>query len=181
MLRLNILTVERNLYLTSIQVNGLKISVVQNQKFYNCVKIEDIVHYKSYITKARLDLVRNSNNYDVTLNLLEEAVIFWCTNFHLRLLTLIREIEDFIHGMKQAFSWKIKKKKNDCNRVYKLRTMGMFNFHVKISEEHNIKATFGMFLFIKFFFLYFYIRRRGNKKFSAQIFKTGFHFATADY
>lgn len=138
--RLNDLNFQQNMKVYNFVTNGFKITTAKGQSVYNCICTEDIRQYKACITKFQLDLIKDVERLDVTLKFLDEIVIYWCTNIHLKILTFLREVDDFVTLLKEALVWKSNNTNTNCNKTFNLHIYGPFNFYVRISKRHYLKV-----------------------------------------
>lgn len=141
--RLNVLTIIQNFDALNIQTTGFKITTAKGQSFYNCIGTEDMQRYKAFITKAQLDLSKTGEEINISLKLLEEIVIYWCTNIHLRALNFIRQVDEFLNSLKEAINWKTYNMKTNYKHHYNFDIFGVFHFYIKISERHLAKIALG--------------------------------------
>lgn len=138
--RLNSVLLEKSQKQTTVHVKGFKVATVSSSEtFYVCIRSEDIQKYRIYVKTAELEL--NSSNLSV--HILEDIVVFWSANFHLKLLTLYREIVDFIGDVKRSFSVTETPVTEDRRMNWNLRMSGLFAFHIRISEKHDAKIAMG--------------------------------------
>lgn len=138
-LRLNILKFQQNAKVYSVITNGFKITTAKGQSVYNCICTEHIRQYKACITKFHLDLIKDVDYMDVTLKFLDEIVIYWCTNIHLKILTFLREVDDFVTMLKEALAWRPNNTNSNYKKIYNLHIYGQFNFFIRISNKHYVK------------------------------------------
>lgn len=145
-LRLNVLQFQQNNKLINMLTNGFKVTTAKSQNFYSCISTEDIQQYKAFVTKMQLDVINDGKGIDVTLKLLEEIIVYWCTNIHLKILTFLREVDDFITGLKEVNIFKSRNLNTKKMYYYNIHVFGLFNFNIKISNKHFVKIGLGEFV-----------------------------------
>ncbi|XP_074027559.1 bridge-like lipid transfer protein family member hobbit isoform X2 [Leptinotarsa decemlineata] len=126
----------------NVKFEGFKIfSLNSNGDGYTCIQTEDISNYKVFINTALLE-VRNLEEKpkETTLTLLETVETHWSTNFHLKSLLLVRDVMEFLSGVKKELDivdgGAVKQK---CFNT--LNIFGKFEFHIEISPSHNAKIA----------------------------------------
>lgn len=113
---------------------------------YNCIRTEDIQDSKVFIRLAQVEHKSSQSGSEITVHLMEEIVSYWSANLHLKLLTLQREIANFIVDVKRNFGLKSSKSTKDTNILWNIRISGVFAFHIWISKKHSAKISLGKFL-----------------------------------
>lgn len=142
-LRLNVLNFLQNQNKIKVLTDGFKITTAQEHNFYNCVATEDIQQYQACIVKVQLDLIADQDKLVINLKLLDKIAIYWCTNIHLKVLTFLREVEDFVFSFLEAMNWESSNKNTISDITCNLNIFGLFNFFVKISDKHWLKIALG--------------------------------------
>lgn len=139
-LQLNSIDVGQNQNETYMAFDELKIFTVNNTgAYYYCIRSEDISNYKVFIKRAE-SVLENGKN---TVSLLNETTIFWSTNFHYKLLLLVRDIIDFANELQEDLS--LLKENPSSNSVFNCMINGCFSFHIKISDKYSAKVSTGNF------------------------------------
>lgn len=129
---------------------GFKVATLSNLDNYICIRTEDVQDFQTYIKAAKVELKRKENTSELTVHLLEEIIVFWSTNFHLKLLTLQREIYIFVDDIKSNYTVGSRASKWDRSLKWNFRMLGLFAYHIKISEDHDAKLAIGELLSLKY-------------------------------
>lgn len=134
--RFNSISVEKNQQTSNVQLRETKLATVSNREIpYNCVRSEDISDYLAYVKVAQI--VGKSG--ELSVNLLEEIVMFWSANFHLKMFYLLRDIAGFLQSLKEMLP--SKEAQAQSEGAFNLLIYGLFAFHIKISKQHSAKLS----------------------------------------
>ncbi|KAG5900629.1 hypothetical protein JTB14_005906 [Gonioctena quinquepunctata] len=140
--RMNTISVDKTLNDVNMKFEGLKIFSLNNSgDYYICIRSEDISHYKVFVKTIRLEM-RNTKEKpkETTLTLLDTVVTYWSTNFHLKSLLLVRDIKEFLGGLKEELGIGSDERIRETN-VASLNVFGELEFHIEISPQHNAKIA----------------------------------------
>ncbi|KAF5270674.1 hypothetical protein FQA39_LY01412 [Lamprigera yunnana] len=137
-LRLNSINMEKNVHISTIQLKGVKMTTVNSNGWYNCIRTEDIHNYKMYVRIAQIDY--NNKMFELSVHLLDEIIGYWSTNLHLKLLTLQQELKQFICNIRESYSTK-KNVDSIAISSWNLRICGVFAFNIWISQKHSAKIS----------------------------------------
>ncbi|XP_025831839.1 protein KIAA0100 [Agrilus planipennis] len=140
--RLNSVSLDKSIDCTTAQFKGFKMLTVKSKDSgFNCIRTEDISEYISYVKMTQVEFKTNAECSEFTLHLLEEIVVYWTTNIHLKLLYLWRDCVEFWGKFLKNTKLLSQKpnKKREC--IYNFRVFGMFGFHIQISPSHKAKVT----------------------------------------
>ncbi|RZC33587.1 UPF0378 protein -like [Asbolus verrucosus] len=140
--QLNSVEVVKNLDSTNIQFKEFKIFTINNTgAYYCCIRTEDIQNYKVFIKQAHVEMLGDAANARSTISLLDEITVYWSTNFHYKTLLLIRDIVEFLSDLKEEFNLTLKENSDVDETLYNCAIMGVFSFHIEISEMYSAKVS----------------------------------------
>ncbi|KAJ9596917.1 hypothetical protein L9F63_012042, partial [Diploptera punctata] len=127
-------------------MEGAKLaSIYPTKSHYTCLRSEELKSVVGHIKLARVNYKRN--NYDMNVQFLEEVQAQWSANLHLKLLTLVEEINDFKSTMKALAATsddtveKELKNHNTKQKNLNLRIKGQISFGITISSRHYMDWT----------------------------------------
>lgn len=145
MLRLNKINLNRNFIKTQVKFEEFKVFSVRNTgDYYTCYHNEYISNYKAFIRLINLEEMRRSgeNVKEITLNLLDNVVVYWSTNIHMKLLLLVKDISEFLDGLKHE--WEIEKgEKSEDKYIQQLKIIAKLECHIQISQDHKATISLG--------------------------------------
>jgi hypothetical protein len=136
--QLNSVEIIKNLDSTNVQFEEFKIFTINNTgAYYCCIRTEDISNYKVFVKHAQVDYKSGKN----TINLLEEITVYWSTNFHLKALLLVRDITEFLSELREELNLALTENSHVDDTTYNCTVMGLFAFHIEISEKYSGKVS----------------------------------------
>ncbi|KAI4455969.1 antigen mlaa-22-related [Holotrichia oblita] len=141
--RLNTLQIEKNASNSTLSIEHFKLLTVKNtESYYTCIRSEDITNFKTYIKTGHVDYITANTTPEIRIELLEEIGAYWSCNFHLRLLTLSRQIQQFISSCTKELQLNFQKEPvKNVNRHLNLHVLGVSAFYIEISEKHSAKVA----------------------------------------
>lgn len=82
------------------------------------------------------------NIKQTTLSLLDNVIFYWSTNIHMKLLLLVRDIREFLEGLRHELDFPISENGEEKYTQH-LKIMAQCEFHIEISQEHKAKLVLG--------------------------------------
>ncbi|CAG9773769.1 unnamed protein product [Ceutorhynchus assimilis] len=143
--RLDTISIDTTKGMSSFKFEEFKIfTLVNTGDYYTCIRTEDILNYEIFIKIAHLDYSRKENGVEYNISLLENSVAFWSTNFHLKALLLIKDIQEFADNFMKLLP-KIKKPEiHPRDFPVKIINCSIYNkveFYIDINKDHNMKIV----------------------------------------
>ncbi|KAJ8927259.1 hypothetical protein NQ314_020310 [Rhamnusium bicolor] len=143
--RLNTINLDKKCNVTNIKFEEFKMFSLNNTgDYYTCIRTEDISNYKVFVKTVHLEIVEKNDKQitETTLTLLDVITTYWSANFHMKSLLLIRDMKEFLNGVKEEIGIKDIAKVKE-KHVTNLNILGKFEFHIDISQNHNAKVALG--------------------------------------
>ncbi|XP_066998211.2 protein hobbit [Anabrus simplex] len=124
-------------------LEGAKLVTISPRKSqYNCLKSEELKTSACHIKITRLEYRLTTSQ--MWISLVDEVHAVWSTNFHLKVLTLVNEIEHFLMKIKVNRVQR-KSKKNELNNSQRkdllLTIKGQFGLEFILSRHHHMAIT----------------------------------------
>lgn len=95
-----------------------------------------------YIKTGHVDYITLKDTPEVRIELPEEIGAYWSCNFHLRLLTLSRQIQEFLSACRYELQLDFQRGPSDgSNKFIHLHVLGVSAFYIEISEKHSAKVA----------------------------------------
>lgn len=138
-MRLNTITVEKDEENTNTKCEEFKLFTLNNTgDYYTCIRTEDIDNFKVFINTIQVDKI-DKNPINLTISLLHTITMYWSTNFHLKIVLLVREIQDFWSNVQTELNLSLKSKKslNTKEMIKNFNIIGKFEFHIEISKQYK--------------------------------------------
>lgn len=151
---MNKINLQRNFGKTQIKFEEFKVFCVKNMgDYYTCYHSEYISNYKTFIKLINLEILKRAedNISETTLSFLDNVVVYWSTNIHMKLILLIRDIRDFLESLGQEIVIQ-DAERSEKKYIQHLRVMAQCEWHIEISPEHKAKISLGK-SFIKYLIL----------------------------
>ncbi|XP_021942266.1 protein KIAA0100 isoform X3 [Zootermopsis nevadensis] len=146
MVRVDSASIENMTSNTVMALEGAKLSSICPTKTqYTCLRSEEVKPFVGHTKLARVTYVHKKS--DLRVQLLDEVQAQWSTNLHLKLLTLIQEVGEFISGIKalSALSGEFNVHKsrihNPMHKSLNLQVKGQVRFGITISSRHCMDFT----------------------------------------
>lgn len=142
-MRLNAISIEKDEQKTNVKFEEFKMFTLNDTgDYYTCIRTEDIDNFKVFINTIQLDKVEKRET-SLTVSLLNTITTFWSTNFHYKVVLLMRDVQDFWCNIQTEFNLQksqINSKKSTCNTLI-MKIVGKFDFHIEINKDHNAKLA----------------------------------------
>ncbi|KAL3273176.1 hypothetical protein HHI36_014630 [Cryptolaemus montrouzieri] len=140
--RLNILKYDRSSISDMVQFEELKIFNLNNAgDYYSCMRTEDILNYKAFVKLINMEFRKDMDSRQFYFELEEEMIVFWSTNFHLKVILLYKDILEFLDSLKEELALDFDNKKSDIKYGLRWNLRGVFGLHIEISHEHSAKIS----------------------------------------
>lgn len=145
---MNKINLQRNFGKIQMKSDEFKVFCVKNTgDYYTCYHSEYISNYKAFIKLINLEISKSSDDIkEITLSFLDNVIVYWSTNIHMKLTLLIRDMREFLETLGQEIEIQVAKKSEEkC--IQHLKIMAQSELHVEISPDHKAKISLGKFIY----------------------------------
>lgn len=142
---MNKVSLERTFTRTQIKSEQFKVFCVKNTgDYYTCYHSDYISNYKAFVKLINLEISKKpiNNVQETTLSLLDNVIVYWSTNIHMKVLLLVKDVKEFWDGIRHELDIQ-HAAKNEGKYVQNLKINAQCDFHIEISQEHNAKISLG--------------------------------------
>lgn len=139
------MNLQKDLDRLQIKSEEFKIFCVKNTgDYYTCYHSEYISNYKAFVKVINLEITKrlDDNIKETTLSLLDNAIVHWSTNIHMKLTLLMRDMKEFLDSLGQELEVQ-HIPKSEQKYIQHLRVLAQCELNIEINQVHKAKISLG--------------------------------------